>query len=703
MLHPVRAVTVSSCRPCRPRSQPRRAFTLSVPYQFSRSGEESGSPTSNPLQQVEDPSETYTGAKYAPPLQSLQRSQTSQATVSQTLLDFRLQQLREDCRNSNAMKIWVSYLNIVSSIGLARLPLALHQEVLRKVAPSPDELRAALDLHLADVKPNALHPFETHFDHILRNIRATSDAPPTLDDYHFILRHFAAVGHYVGAQRIYAALRDQGLTPRSRTYGLCLQALAHRLSLPVFKDEDGDSRTAQCASFHNTILADMQAFSARTVSANVDLHLRVLKATADVATCDRLLKVAYAVDLANPDRVPLEFLDIAAAAAKQDGVPLRPVAFSTAALNTVIDLFGDRGDISRMVQAFEVLTKPLPPATAEGHFASAFDDDDDFGVTPASPVPQPGIPPRLARANTLTYTLLVRYAARAGNETIAQHYFVEAMQREYFVQQACALRLLEGKGHKVRAPNVAVNRGMALAILGLANREKDVLLTDWLVWVIEKAVRRKMRALAFFKESRHYRLEHGRTVNYETKRATRTVERRVGPIFEDAAMLNAWSSAESEENSPEWDIVEGDAPSDFFSPSLSLADVASGLYLLSDVPRRKLMDIDMHITILERDIEELTQLYPTVFALRGRTTQRIKERLGRRVWATKDIFLRTEDARAVEAGRQRWRQIANFKPKRHPPNLKRILARQIRKSEVGFVSSSALPHRTTTSPSMPSS
>ncbi|KIY50091.1 hypothetical protein FISHEDRAFT_72042 [Fistulina hepatica ATCC 64428] len=170
---------------------------------------------------------------------SRRRDEISGATVSQTLLDFRLQQLHEDCRNNDAVEIWVSYLNTVSSVGLARLPLALHQEILHKVAPSPDKLRVELDLHLVDVKSNALHPFESHFNTILRNTRATSDAPPTLDDYPFILRHFAAVGHYVGAQRIYAALRDQGLTPRSRTYGLCLQAIAHCLSLPVFKNEDG--------------------------------------------------------------------------------------------------------------------------------------------------------------------------------------------------------------------------------------------------------------------------------------------------------------------------------------------------------------------------------------------------------------------------------------------------------------------------------
>jgi hypothetical protein len=45
-----------------------------------------------------------------------------------------------------------------------------------------------------------------------------------------------------------------------------------------------------------------------------------------------------------------------------DGSRLVPFPFTTTALNTAIDILGRLGDIPKRIQAFEVLTQPLPHA-----------------------------------------------------------------------------------------------------------------------------------------------------------------------------------------------------------------------------------------------------------------------------------------------------------------------------------------------------
>src|SRR6185369_9796926 len=104
--------------------------------------------------------------------------------------------------------------------------------VLRRCTPSSAELRVTSAQRLAKgIRTAEPHIHERRFQTIVRNIRA-DDAVPTLDDYNFILEQFAAVGHHLGAMHVYKEMTLLGWKPRTKTFSLCLQAIAHHLTLP---------------------------------------------------------------------------------------------------------------------------------------------------------------------------------------------------------------------------------------------------------------------------------------------------------------------------------------------------------------------------------------------------------------------------------------------------------------------------------------
>jgi hypothetical protein len=73
----------------------------------------------------------------------------------------------------------------------------------------------------------------------------------------------------------------------------------------------------------------------------------------------------------------------------------------------------------------------------------------------------------------------------------------------------------------------------------------------------------------------------------------------------------------------------------------------------------RIFNIDAHISHLQRDIQQLERLGSNVEATLGRTVHRIKERLGRRVWSGKDVWLADEQAR-VPVTKEVWREVVNF-------------------------------------------
>ncbi|KAG5654452.1 hypothetical protein H0H81_001951 [Sphagnurus paluster] len=551
-------------------------------------------------------------------------------------------------RGHGPSRVWAHYTDLLNVMGYHKLPLEVHQSVLRRCTPSSADLRVSAARRLvAGNVPSNPHIHEGRFQTIMRNIHAI-EQNPELDDYHFILEQFAAVGHHVGAMQVYKELTHNAITPRTRTFGLCLQAIAHSLTLPI-ADERKEQRVTQAHRMMADLITDMQQLHIPFTSANLDLTIRILKETADMETFENLMKWGYGIDLSNPDRPPLEYMGAPTikSALGMDtpvsGLP-GPQAFSTAALNTTIDILGRFGNVSKLVQAFEVLTQPLPRAAQ--HLFSSFDDDDDFGIAD-SPKSTALVSPS-ARPNTTTYNMLLRHLCKAGHATLARHYLLEAMKLDRTTDSILRYNIYHYPIRHVFAPHFAINRGTLLPVFSESNRDKNMALMRWLSTKIPAILKRKKGSLKFFGEFK---------VNMEKNYERRAAHFAKHP--KDAA--NSAFRPRSTRGTPRPSLLERRRPK---PQNGSVFDVNIDSTAPPAPPAPvKYFDIELHLRVLERDIQEIEAFYEHLQAVLGRNTQRLKERLGRRVWAGKDVYMATEGRRR-KVSREEWRNAVGFKPRK---------------------------------------
>ncbi|KAK2466495.1 hypothetical protein APHAL10511_002137 [Amanita phalloides] len=564
----------------------------------------------------------------------------------------------------NPSRIWSQYNSLLNYMGHEKLPLEIHQQVLRKCTPSSTKLRfSGTRRLLVGNRPSTPHMHEGRFQVVIRAIRALG-TKPDLDDYHFILEQFGAVGHHVGVMHVYKELLYLGLEPKSKTFGLCLQAIAHRLTLPVLVINH-PRLIIQTKKMTAELLSDMQKYRVPFTSVNLDLCTRILKETLDRDGFHSLMKWGYGIDLSNPDRVPLEYtevedrkVNVGISDIELPALPT-PQPFSTAALNTTIDMLGRFGNISKLIQAFEVLTQPVPQVNQ--HLFSSFDDD-DFGVTvPITPSFTP-----YAEPNTTTFTLLIRHLCRAGHTILARHYLLQLIEFDKRSKHTLRERLKSEPDGTV-APRIAITRAALLPAFGESNRDKNVGLMRWLNTKLPKIMKRKRAEVAFFRRLRE---------EWTNAQAFRCRQEHMHS--NDLTTIPAEFSHISGPESP------STKPTVFFS-SRSLqglqarnlssrircnrAQVGTVFDVDLDQPTMSLsheskpFDIDLHIKILESDLHGIEQLASRVDDVMGRTIQRVKERLGRRVWNEKDIYIQSEASR-MRVSRSRWTEIVNFKPRR---------------------------------------
>ncbi|GLB33600.1 hypothetical protein LshimejAT787_0104840 [Lyophyllum shimeji] len=548
-------------------------------------------------------------------------------------------------RGGGPSRVWAYYTDLLNVLGYEKLPLEVHQAVLRRCTPPTAELRvSAAKRLLAGNRTSTPHIHEGRFQTIIRNIRAL-DQKPELDDYHFILEQFAAVGHHVGAMEVYKELTSMDVTPRTKTFGLCFQALAHCLTLPVPKQLESH-RIAQTRSMLANLIADMQKLRIPFTSANLDLTIRILKENMDMETFEKLMKWGYGIDLSNPDRPPVEFLgsqtirsDLGMAESVISGLPA-PQPFSTAGLNTTLDILGRFGNVSKLIQTFEVLTAPLPRASQ--HMFSSFDDDDDFGVV-ESPVTLPHKPPH-AYANITTYNTLLRHLCKAGHATLARHYLLEAIYFDTNTDMSLRRVVYKMPVERIYAPHFAINRGTLLPVFGESNRDKNHGLMRWLSTKIPGILKRKRQSLQYFTEFKKW-LERGRSEKQTTEQST----------TEKAVQANPTEVPSTSSSRPASRLQKSQTDSVF--------DVDLDAPPIPTPPPPKYFDINLHLRILERDIREIEAFAENLERVRGRNLQRLKERLGRRVWAGKDVWLSVENRRR-KVTREEWQKIVGFKPRR---------------------------------------
>ena len=581
-------------------------------------------------------------------------SSSSSHSGESTLDDIRRRKVEDiksllSLRTPNHNRVWGSYVELLEFFGSAKVPLEVHRSVLRKCAPPAVHVRAIFARKIAEGQrftEDAL--FESRFQRVIRNIRAAGDTP-ALEDYHCVLEMFAAVGNYKGAMMVLQEVGRVGLVKEPRTYALCLQAMCHRLTLPVwhlFRPALVEDVTEQCLN----ILNEMSSNGVQYASYNVDLAFRILKETMNMDGFTTLLRHAYGLDLAYPDRSPLEYWAKSRNAEGQPDLPMHipaPLPFTLATFNTALDYLGRAGNISKLVQTFEVISTPLPASASNRAYDE--DEDDDFGIS--NPQVAPYKPPHV-EPNTTSYRLMLKWVARAGHSVLARHYLLCAIEQERNQGRQLREWVRTRPPADIPSPRLSMTRGLFLPVFSVANRDKNIELLRWVHVKVRRAIRRKQFDIKFYEVIRARWIESG------VYQAVRNVEDDLtGDLDENLPAASSTSQFSS-----------------FFSPSSTLrqpssapaSDPSSPFAVDLDAPlvppakEPKKLDIDRHLLLLQRDLEELQQFERHVVDVIGRDNQRVKERLGRRVWAGKDIFLRDIRQR-TEVPKEVWRDMVSFR------------------------------------------
>ena len=552
--------------------------------------------------------------------------------------------------NGSPSHIWANYTNLLNVVNNENIPIQIHQQVLRRCTPSSEELRIAMVRRLqANNIPTTPHIHEGRFKAIMCNIR-TLGVHPSLDDYHFILEQFAAVGHFVGSNHVYKELKRIGHKPNHKTFGFCFQSIAHRFTLPIPRFQRL-TLPVQAREMFNKYMADMRNHNVPLTPVNLDMMLRILKETLDLEGFESLMRWGYGIDLSNPDCIALEYTT------RADDKSLIPFPFTTTSLNTTIDMLGRSGNISKLVQAFEVLTQPLPEASQ--HSFNAFEEDDDFGVS-VDVSPSAKFPLPYARPNTTTYNMLLRYICRAGHSILARHYILQAIDLDRQTdkrlrQTVCTWDKPMHKAilqplNQVPAPHFSINRQLLLSVMGEGNVDKDLGLLRWLYTKLPFIIRKKTNDLEHYTSLRK--------------------------AYREAAQSSAGISKPPPPTPP--------SPSaDSTTPDLFDLDLEDSTP--PETPKIKYFDLDLHVRILTRNLFEIKDFARRLEFVFGRTTERVKERLGRRVWSGKDIYLSTE-ARRVNQTREAWKTIVNFQPRRDSYLNLRQDQRRLRKRSMSTLS-----------------
>ena len=404
-----------------------------------------------------------------------------------------------------------------STVQQSYIPFDLLKRVLRQSVPTVEQLRLATQNRIQHLTVSSMpHLYEVRLQTLIRHMY-TLGFKPEMDDYHFVLEQFAAVGHHIGVKAVYNEIIKSGSKPTTETYGLILQTCTHKLTMPTpyrFRRQVLEEIT----SLAYEMLDEMVRRGVPWTSFTSDHFLRILKHNKGVDAYKHGLELIYGFDVSNPDRMPLGFLERI-----QNGEDLGFVQqpFSTAALNTTIDVLGRHGLHSEMITAFEVITKPLPSTTtalpdssSSENTAIEEDDDDDPAFYQLSSTPTTASPqwrPPQANANTQTYTYLIRHLAKSHHHHLVRHYILEAIEQDrqnnaQLKHQITAWADADGSSTEppptIDAVRCAVNHRMFLHAYAMANRWKHNELVRWLQFKIDEVAKWKRADLAFYAQFR---------------------------------------------------------------------------------------------------------------------------------------------------------------------------------------------------------
>lgn len=242
---------------------------------------------------------------------------------------------------------------------------------------------------------------------------------------------------------------------------------------------------------------------------------------------------------------------------------------------------------------------------------------------------------------------MIKHSAQAGSLSLARHYILEAFALDRQTHERLSLQVADLPLSEVESPRFAVNRGTLLPIFGLSNRSKHLPLARWVSKYCQLALNRKRESLAFFEDvasaQKLEALDVGSSVLPESPAITGPQE------LEEPQTATIDESPNVHRGHREVDPLDLDVSSTSSPPPRPM----------------KRFNLELHIEILERDIKEIGELSARAKDSMLRIAQRIKERLGRRVWAGKDIYLVTEGKR-VHVTKDHWRDIVRYRvPRPH--------------------------------------
>lgn len=307
---------------------------------------------------------------------------------------------------------------------------------------------------------------------------------PDIDDYHIVLSHYAAAGHYRGAIRLLAEMEDSGIGPTEESFNFCFKAIAYHCRMPIVRIRH-EQRKKDVLEAFGKLTERLEASGMGLTPGALRTMIHIHSLVMDVDGLEKTLRFGFGVDLANPDHHPPEFLERMQSQAEQAALAGKPSpvtpSISTSVLNAIILLLGETGKISKMITAFEVITSPLPlPSTrASTTSSSAFDEEEDDDpvyhdhLHPLYPsLPLANLTPlSVPRPNSFTYELLITYASERMRKLTGLHYLRVAMKHDRETDQELR-RGLEAPSGPIHKPAVAVSQGMFRRIVGLIHRYK---------------------------------------------------------------------------------------------------------------------------------------------------------------------------------------------------------------------------------------
>lgn len=524
---------------------------------------------------------------------------------------------------------------------------------------------------------------------ILQDIREIGHTP-RLSDYHWVLSQLAAAGHATAAEAVLREMIALARLPTADTYSLVLRACIRRLEsrIPYSAVEEEAATASRIA---REVVEAMGEQGIEINSKHVSLLLRVFKSSLHIEGFELLLRTVFSFDIKRPDRMAKEFED-RLKAADQNNQPLPvPLKINRDILTTMMYVWGEAREFSKMISAFEVLTNPYPmpsdlPPPSSSWWDDVFGSDVPMPVvtTPLSHRPEYKWYPPTTPAAQAAVNKIIQVLAWNDERTLCQHYVKMAIEldeaeagqlRKTLTKALTAVKLQSqtlqdtdrppsnvSSDHPQGSPlppsdsppfpldneqpsaRFMVTMETLLPAWGMANHKKALEMFRWMRYHTMGLIRRKRKELQWFME-----------------RQDKLVQ-----LEEPVSSMGDSVGADTPSRQPMHPDLIPEVPSTGDSETLKPQS-------------HHRFHVMTHIALLQEAIEKLTGMMERIDEGVARLSQRTKERLTRRVLDVKDIYIRDLDERVFIVPEE-WAKIVNYGPWSGnitgPPKTKRDMRRE---------------------------